>query len=176
MITGNKVSLRSVEEKDLSLLRQWVNDRESMHLTGHYVPVSEQQQLEWYKTMQRDPGIYIFVIDCDEQPIGTCGLYGIHHFTRKAELRIRIGEKNIRSKGLGTEATRLLLDFAFADLNLHRVFLYVFEDNLPAIRVYEKCGFKREGLLRDDAFNRGQYRNCLVMGVLDSEWRERPPA
>ena len=89
---------------------------------------------------------------------------------RSAELQIRLGEAAERGQGYGTEVVRLLLDFAFKDLNLHRVYLHVFSTNTAVIRVYEKVGFVREGLLRKAAHINGAYVDVLVMGILREEY------
>jgi RimJ/RimL family protein N-acetyltransferase len=94
-----------------------------------------------------------------------CQLLSIQPVHRNAELRIRLGEPDRCGRGLGTEAVRLLVAFAFADLNLERVYLYVQERNQRAIRCYEKAGFRSEGLLRRHAFVDGAYQNIVVMGV-----------
>jgi RimJ/RimL family protein N-acetyltransferase len=84
---------------------------------------------------------------------------------------IFIGEAEGRGKGFGTEVAALIVRYAFATLNLNRVWLQVYEDNKGAIRAYEKVGFKREGLLRHDSFRDGKYGNTVVMGLLRSEWK-----
>ncbi len=71
-----------------------------------------------------------------------------------------------RSKGHGTEAVKLLCRFGFADLNLHRIYLHVFETNSRAIRAYEKSGFVREGSLREAAFIDGKWLDVAVMGLI----------
>ena len=101
--------------------------------------------------------------------IGSCQLHSINHVHRSAELQIRIGEPFQRGQGYGTEAVRLLLDFAFKDLNLHRVYLHVFSTNAAAILIYKKVGFVHEGLLRKAAHIDGAYVDVVVMGILRDE-------
>jgi [ribosomal protein S5]-alanine N-acetyltransferase len=76
------------------------------------------------------------------------------------------------SKGYGSEATRLLVRHGFETLNLHRIWLHVYEYNERGIRAYERVGFQREGVLRQDRFYEGRYWNTLVMGILREEWIE----
>ncbi len=97
--------------------------------------------------------------------IGTCQLHAIDPIHRTAELQIRIAPSH-HGQGYGTEAVGLLLDHAFKDLNLHRVQLHVFATNARAIRVYEKAGFAREGVLLEAAYIDGKYVDVVVMGVL----------
>ena len=88
-------------------------------------------------------------------------------------MQIRLGEAEERGHGYGTEAVRLLLDFAFKDLNLHRVYLRVFVTNEAALRVYEKVGFVREGVLREAAYIDGKYVDVAVLGILRDEHASR---
>jgi len=87
-----------------------------------------------------------------------------------AELQIRIGDAADRGRGVGSEAVGLLLRFAFDDLNLQRVQLHVFADNAAAIRVYEKAGFVREGVLRQAAHIGGKYVDVVLMGILREDY------
>jgi RimJ/RimL family protein N-acetyltransferase len=64
------------------------------------------------------------------------------------------------------------LDFAFNHMNLHRVYLQVYDFNVRGIRSYEKCGFKKEGALRDARFSRGKYHDTIIMGILKEEYEK----
>ncbi|MGQ9628969.1 MAG: GNAT family N-acetyltransferase [bacterium] len=171
MLVGEKVILRPFEREDMERALKWINDREIMRLTGVYRPISLDRQKLWYEDLLRrnDTFIYSIIAKGDGEFIGTCGLYDIHWQIRKADLRIRIGERNYWHKGYGAESVKLLISFAFKDLNLHRVGLEVFENNVPAIRLYEKCGFVREGILRDAGFVNGNYVNVIVMSIINEE-------
>jgi len=83
---------------------------------------------------------------------------------------IHIGEEECRGKGYGTEATQLMLSYAFETLNLNRVELGVYDFNKQAIHVYEKAGFIREGIKRQDKFVNGRYADALIYGILASEY------
>ena len=91
-------------------------------------------------------------------------------------LGIFIGNKDYWGHGYGSDAVRLMLEYGFGQLNLHRVYLYVFAYNKRAIRAYEKCGLKHEGALREAGYKNGRYFDILVMGILENEWREGHPA
>ena len=85
--------------------------------------------------------------------------------SRKAEFFITIGEKQFWDKGFGTDALRIVIRLAFDKMNLNRLWLTVLVDNPRAIRCYEKCGFVREGLLRQESFVDGKYRDVHPDGV-----------
>jgi RimJ/RimL family protein N-acetyltransferase len=81
-----------------------------------------------------------------------------------------IGDKSYWGRGYGTDSVRVLLRLAFEKMGLHRVHLHVFEFNQRAISCYEKCGFRREGVLREYWFKLGRFQDTLVMAMLASEY------
>lgn len=171
MLASEHIRLTPVLEQDLPTLFGWINDRDQVLFNAPYRPVTEAQHRAWFDDQVRSQSTVLFairVIDGDRL-IGTTQLLHIHPVHRTTELQIRIGDPADRGRGLGTEAVRLLLDFAFRDLNLHRVGLHVLATNTGAIRVYEKCGFRREGLLREAAHIDGQAVDLVLLGVLRSE-------
>jgi len=167
-----RVKLTPLRADDLPAMFEWINDRESVLRNSAYRPVGEAQHRAWFESVQQRADTVIFAVRLvgDGRLIGSCQLHGISPVHRSAELQIRLGEPAHRGQGYGTEAVRLLLEFAFKDLNLNRVYLHVFGTNLAAIRVYEKVGFAREGLLRKAAYIDGAYVDVLVMGILREEY------
>jgi RimJ/RimL family protein N-acetyltransferase len=103
--------------------------------------------------------------------IGTCGLHGHREIYRSWELRILIFDPHAIGWGIGTEATALLVNYAFQRLNAHRVWLGVSSANEGAIKCYGKVGFKEEGRLRDEIFTYGKYHDAIRMGILENEWK-----
>lgn len=139
-------------------------------------------QVAWQKEREAGSvewGIWVKHPQGDNRPafarpvnfIGTVGLYSYKPIYRSWELRIIIFEPDAIGKGIGPEATRMVLDWAFDRLNAHRVWLGVNAMNERAIKCYEKVGFKREGLLRHDIFTMGRYCDAIRMSVLEHEWR-----
>jgi methionyl-tRNA formyltransferase/RimJ/RimL family protein N-acetyltransferase len=147
------------------------NNEQSLFYTP-YKPVHESQHKAWFEDIQNRKDMVIFGIRLikDNKLIGSCQLHSIDQVHRSAELQIRIGDTSERGQGYGIEAVRLLLEFAFNDLNLHRVYLHVFNTNRIALNLYEKAGFKKEGVLREAAHINGEYIDMSVMGILREEY------
>jgi RimJ/RimL family protein N-acetyltransferase len=102
--------------------------------------------------------------------IGSCGFFNLDQRNRSSEFGIMIGDKSNWNKGYGTEAVRLLCQHGFNTLNLNRIYLRVLENNLRAIRAYEKAGFTHEGRQRQAEFRDGKYIDMLVMSMLKEEF------
>lgn len=163
------VYLRDMTREDTDRIVDWRN-RESVRRNFIYQELFTRESHEnWIRTMV-ETGRVVQKIICerpDGRPVGSVYLRDIDHRHRKAEYGIFIGEEQARGKGYGTCAARLMLEYAFGELSLHRVFLRVYADNEPAIRSYEKAGFQREACLRDDVYIRGKYRDIVLMGILN---------
>lgn len=172
MLKFEDIALTPLRLTDRSVMFNWINDRQQVLFNASYKPVSEGQHQDWFEAIQRRNDVAIFGIRLLETDklIGSCQLHSINYIHRSAELQIRIGELCDRGQGYGTQAVRLLLNFAFKDLNLRRVYLYVFSTNAAAIRVYENVGFAREGILRQAAHINGDYVDVIVMGILRNEY------
>ena len=173
-MANKQVKLTELHRDDSSLLLKWINDRAQVLFNAPYTPVHENQHDAWFESILKRDDVVIFGIRLikTNKLIGTCQLHSIDPISRSAELQIRLGAVEERSKGYGTEALRLLVRFGFNDLHLHRIYLHVFSSNLLAIRVYEKAGFAREGLLRQAAYLDGHYEDIVLMGLLCDEFKD----
>jgi len=174
-LIGERIYLRPLEEGDLDRCHRWINDSGILARLGRRTPMSRAMEREWlaaqYKS-DRDLSMAIVVSDGDRH-IGNCGFNEIDYHNRSGVFGILIGERDAWGKGYGPEATRLVLDYGFSELNLHRISLRVHTDNERAIRAYEKAGFRREGVLRESYYRHGVYHDTLIMAILASEW---PPS
>ena len=171
-LIGEKIYLRPIEREDAPLMQAFINDPEVTQTLCAHRPYSLQSEIEFIDQTNKDQNVIWLGIALkqDERLIGSITLRGIQGKDRKGDFGIKIGVKEEWNKGYGTEATKLIVRYGFETLNLNRIFLRVFEYNLRAIRAYEKAGFRREGLLRQDEYRMGRYWDVIVMGLLREDW------
>jgi len=181
MILGDQVRLRAIEKEDLPFYVKWLNDPDVRRGLSIIMPLSMAEEEEWFANMlkrssyerplaieikkKKKKDIWVFV--------GNCGLFEIDWQNRLAEIGIHIGEKSYWNQGFGTKVMRLMLKHGFENLNLHRIWLRVFENNQPALRAYEKTGFTLEGKFREAQFIEGKYVDVMIMSMLQSEWQDQ---
>lgn len=166
-ISLESVALREVRESDLQVLFKWLNDYELRISSTTYRPVSWPEHTKWVMNRLENGSETFFVISLEERPIGVINLSSHDSQNRSADFSIRIGESTDQGRGLGTQAIKLLIDFCWKDINLHRLSLAVFSDNSRAIKSYAKTGFEYEGELREAAFINGSWRNLIIMAILN---------
>jgi RimJ/RimL family protein N-acetyltransferase len=161
--------LRALESTDLDLVHKWHNDMELYEaLGGTFHFASKDAESEWLLKKSKFTADQINLAIClkkNSRHIGNIYLRDINWISGTAELHIFIGEKNLRGKGHGTDAINLLLQYAFMELGLRKIYLHVLEDNSVAISTYKKCGFVQEGLLQQHVFKNGHFRNLLIMSI-----------
>jgi len=168
------VTLRELAREDIPIVNKWRGDRDLVDGLGAPARyISEDVDQAWFEEYLRRRGADVrcaILLDGEREPVGLVSLTGIDPVHRRAEFHLLIGRRDLHGRGIGTDATRLMLKHAFNDLNLHRVFLSVLAHNAAAIRVYEKAGFVREGTARESAYKRGRYEDMLQMAILAAEF------
>ena len=119
----------------------------------------------------RGTNIRCSILNEEEQVLGLVSLTNIDRMNQTAVFHIMIGDSTHRDKGIGSYATNEILRHAFYDMNLNRVELTVLESNNRAIALYEKLGFKKEGIKREAVYKNGEFVNMILMAILKSEYQ-----
>jgi len=122
----------------------------------------------WVQSLMDHPNAWIIV---GQSLLGSIRLDMLNAIDRRASLAVGLLRIEDQGRGLGTEAVRCVLAYAFDDLHLHRISVRVLADNGPAIRSYEKCGFRVEGRERETVCLDNEWRDDLIMGLLRHEFR-----
>lgn len=163
MYKGKRVLLCPFEWQDASLYRNWILDPEIMSLVDRVLPVTELEHRKWYEDLLDDPRCVIFAVKdvTDERFLGAVWLFDIHFRHRLAEVRIVIGEKKAWGKGAGTEALLLISQFAFKQLNLHKLYAFVLAHNKRAKKAFAQAGFTQEALFKQERYLNGHYMDVV---------------
>jgi RimJ/RimL family protein N-acetyltransferase len=172
MIRGKQVLLRPVEERDLPLLVRWRNNPADRRLFFSPFLISEGGQKKWYERLLADQAHMLFMIETVEgQTVGTIGLDGIDWRNQQAELGQFYIDPEMRGRDYPLEATVLIVQYAFEELNLHRLQGAFYDFNQGPMTMAQFFGFRREAVLRKAAFAGGEFHDKIILGLLREEWR-----
>ena len=148
-ISDGTVSVRDFCKEDIALKIQWINDPKNHQYLHYDLPLEYGKTLRWFEN--RDLSVRLdCTIEYNDVPVGLIGLLGIDHTNCKAEYYITIGEHSYKHKGIATKASWLLLEYAFETLKMNKVYLNVDSENIIACNLYEKLGFRCEGIFREE--------------------------
>ena len=170
---GERVIVRPMVETDAEAFLASM-DEESMRLTGTHRTFTLADLRAWAASRAEvDDRLDLSIIDRSSgEWIGELAINGWDADNRSCGFRIALGPQG-RDRGFGTEATRLIVDYVFKHLPIHRIGLEVFAFNPRAAHVYESVGFVREGVMRDALLWKGEYTDAVVMGILRPDWLAR---
>ena len=171
-IAGDLVALGPLCRDLLPLYQRWINHFGTLRSIGASPrPMTAEAEAAWYDAHAAgDDAPFTIYERSSWRPIGNTDLRDIDHRNRTATFGIMIGEPDARGKGYGTEATRLMLDYAFTALGLHNVMLSVYEYNRAGWHAYRKAGFQEIGRRRACRFMGGRYWDEIIMDCLSTEF------
>ena len=177
ILVGERVRLRGVRDDDLPTLAKWEMDPGRMTTLSNWVaPPSEaaakEHLVEASANQKDDLGFAIETLDDPPVLAGNILLWGVRAKDRCATLGIALGREHI-GRGYGTDAMRVIVDYGFREMGLHRIQLSVATFNPAGIRVYEKAGFVGEGRHRESVLHDGRWYDEVLMSILDHEWAAR---
>ena len=171
-LVGERIYLSPRNVEDIEIFTQWMNDFYITDYTGRSHQVVSLQDEKEYLESGGDKTTFAIIDEEKDEIIGTVGLHKIDNINRTATLGIFIGNRDYWSKGYGTEAIQLIIDFGFNYLNLKNIDLAVMEFNQRAVRCYQKCGFKEIGRRRKCKFIDGKYYDSILMDILAEDFKE----
>ena len=168
-LEGDGLTLNTIEEEDLPFLRDTINDPAVRAGLLFRPPLNLAQEREYFEDVVSDDGSINLLISVDGEPAGTIGLEGIDGVNASAEIGLFLAGA-FWGQGLGTEAARVLTEYAFEERRLHRVYARVQEDNQASARIWEKLGYVHEATHREAAFHEGEHVDVELYTALASEW------
>lgn len=165
-----QVTIRKFQRDDIPKKVEWINNPENNKFLHYDLPLEIEKTERWFDANEGRKDRYDAVIEADGKPCGTIGLLSIDRKNCKAEYYIAMGETALKGKGISTQATKLILDYAFMELELNKVYLYTETENVPAQKLFEKVGFIKEGCIRDDLFSHGRFVDRYVYGICKNDY------
>ncbi|HEV7171896.1 GNAT family protein [Pedococcus sp.] len=173
-LLGTRVRLRAVSPNDAQARQEWGWHHDIERNYGHECatrPMTPDEARAWFDDIQHQNSSTFWVIEAPDGMAGVAFLHSLSEPDRKARYAIGMFDPRFLGRGLGTEATQLVLQHAFGELGLHRVDLRVLAFNTSAIASYKRVGFVEEGRERDSCRLEGQWHDDVIMGVLEPEFR-----
>lgn len=171
-IQGKNVVLRAISMKDANLLMELINDAETEKmLGGSSFPVSLEGQEKWIsaQTGRIDVLRCIVALKENEEGIGTVILSDIDTKNGVAQVHIKMDKQRGRGKGYGSDALNTIVNYAFGEMRLNCIYADVLEYNTVSQKLFEKCGFHRDGVLRSRIFKGGRYINVVSYSRLKED-------
>ena len=177
ILVGERVRMRGLREEDLPSLAKWEMDPGRLPMVVSLVAPRSEAAAKEYIAKQcandsNDLGFAIETLDDPPTLVGMIELSTARPKDRCATIGIALGREHI-GRGYGTDATRVIVDYGFREMGLHRVQLEVATFNPAGIRAYEKAGFVEEGRRRDSVWHDGHWYDEVMMSILEHEWTAR---
>ena len=165
--------LRELERKDLSEINKWRNVHELIDLLGApFRYINLEVDIAWFDNymQNRSSTVRCAIVNEENEIVGLVSLVSIDYINQSAVFHIMIGDEENQGRGIGTFATREMLNHAFYNMNLQRVELFVLDSNTRAIKLYENSGFVYEGRKRKARYKQGEFVDLLMYSILKSEY------
>ena len=172
VIYGEKIVLRAVEEGDNAMLLSLINDPDTEYLLGGgSCPVSEADQHKWFEHQEksRDELRCIVALKGDSKAIGMIVLSDIDQKNATGHMHIKMSKDGGRGKGYGTDAVNTLVRYSFEELRLNCIYANILVYNEASIRLFERCRFKKDGVLRQRIYKKGGFVDLLSYSRLISD-------
>lgn len=167
----HQIYLRPMAEEDTDMIVAWRNKTSVKNYFIYQAEFTKEGHLYWlHEVVEKGRACQMMICDKEtDKPLGSVYIRDIDRDHCKGEYGIFIGEDEARGRGIGTEAARLMIQYGFEELGLHRIYLRVLADNERAIRSYEKAGFRQEGYLHHDVCIQGKYVDIVWMAIVNEE-------
>ena len=170
-LVGKKIILRELRESDMELLNSLMNNKSvEDNVIGWSKPVTMQEQLNWFKNLNNDQNIRYAIADLNDNSVfGTGIISRIDWKNKNCSIDIKLGD-NYQSKGYGSETIRLLVEYAFDELNMNSINVKIISYNIASQKIFEKNGFKNSGMLRKHIYKNGEYNDVFIYDLLKEDF------
>jgi diamine N-acetyltransferase len=172
-LKGKHIYLRALEPEDLEFVHAIENDEEIWHLSHTQTPYSRfliKQYLEAaHKDVYEAKQLRLVISNYDNEPVGMIDIFDFDFLNKRAGVGVLIKNEKNRSKGVGTEALQLLVNFSFNKLQLHQLYCNIAEDNMASLKLFTKQGFKKVGLKKDWTFTNNNFKNEYLLQLIKTD-------
>lgn len=170
VLETDRFLLKPVEESDLLDLLELQWDRDVVKFMK-FNPLSFDNQKSWFKSLGKNSFAFTILVKNQnrEELIGLCGLNKIDYVNQRASWGMKL-KSNIQSKGIGFEASILLIHYAFHYLNLKKIHADYLEENIASEKLTQKIGLRKEGLLINHLYHHGKFKNIVLVGILKDDF------
>jgi diamine N-acetyltransferase len=170
MLKNEKIILRPISIKDTHFILELRNNSEIADQFFSDEPVYDFEHNEWLSSRNKDDLDFIIVENDTQKEVGRIYLTNINYRHQKGEYGIVL-HSDFRGKRIASDASHLLLEYVFNNLPINKIYLEVFESNTKAIHLYEKIGFQKEGVFKEEYFKNGTFQNVCRMSLLREDYK-----
>lgn len=168
---GPRIALRPLLREDVKKFLVWMNDPDVTRFLAAVYPLMKRAEEEWIDKLHQDlEHNLVLGVTLKGALIGATGLHHINYTDRTAVFGFCLGEKRKWGMGYGTEAMMLMLHYGFRSLNLRKINSETFSENYGSIACHKHCGFKQEGVLKEQRFRDGTYCDEIQFGLFEKDW------
>lgn len=175
MFQGKYVNLRPLEEEDLKLLRDWRNSKDVRKTTREYRLLNMINQKKWFESIHTEnpPKHIMFGVENKNKKnlTGVTGLTYIDWKNKHAEISIYLSSKNWQKTKEAKDTVNTIIEYGFEELNLHRLWVEIFQISKENIELFEQLKFVKEGILRDKVWRQGKWWNSILYSKLSTEYK-----
>ena len=168
-LKGLHINLRAIEPTDLDFLYQIENDESFWEVSNTQKPFSKFLLQQYLENAQQDiyeaKQLRLVIEGKNEIPVGLIDLFDFDPTHKRAGIGIVISQQ-YQDKGFASESLKLLINFAFAHLNLHQLFANITDDNTKSMSLFEKLGFQKAGVKKDWIYSNGNFKNELIYQLI----------
>ena len=174
-IEGEIIDLVAVNSKWANLVCKWMNDPKVRHYLRNIWPQTLEEVKKLLESLpnrqMRELIVFTVYHKHAKRPIGSIGFNQINWVSRNANIFINIGEPEFWGKGIAGEASKLMINYGFTELNLHKIYAGVFTPNKRSLRVFQKLGFEKEAILKEEMYIDGQYHDIHKFALFKRDWK-----
>lgn len=165
-----EITIRRFQETDIPYKVKWINDDRNNKYLHYNLPLEEDKTLLWFDSVKDQLNRVDYTILIEGQPVGLIGLLNIDQKNRKAEYYITLGEDDFKGKGIAKKSSDLLIRETYQQYNLNKIYLYTEVENIPAQRLFDKIGFVKEGILKEDLIQEDKKIDRFLYGLFVEEY------